>query len=237
MKLITLPSLVCCCLLFFLQPACVQKNPVNPPPPPPLKLLRPASGQTFVSGDTVAIAWQTTAAFTSSVYVSVSTNNGKNWFRISAGGFSAADSCTWVIGKELDRSLLTYPSDSVRITIRDSAGDYRDSTRGCLRAHALLLTKPVGGQTLHIGDTVSIAWRGDPMLISSIKVLVSTDNDKTESLVAGISFAAGDSCRWIVGHENQPLSPAYPSDSVVIVVRDYDDLYSDRNVSCLKVVN
>lgn len=206
-------------------------------PAPPLKLMRPLAGQTFVSGDTVAIAWQTTAAFTSSVYVDVSTDNGKNWFRITAGGFAAADSCNWVIGKEIDRSKLYYPSDSVRITIRDSAGDYRDSTRSCLRVHALMLTKPVGGQTLHVGDTVSIAWRGDPMLISSIKVLVSTDNDKTESLVAGTSFAAGDSCRWIVGHENQPPSPAYPSDSVKIVVRDYDDLYSDRNVSCLKVVN
>jgi hypothetical protein len=236
MKLITLPSLACCCLLFILQPACVQKNPVNPTPSP-LKLVQPVGGQTFVSGDTVAIAWQTTAAFTSSVYAAVSTDNGKNWFRITAGGFAAADSCNWVIGKEIDRSKLSYPSDSVRITIRDSAGDYSDSTRSCLRVHAMVLTKPVGGQTIHVGDTVFIAWRGDPMFISSMQVLVSTDNGATTWNVAGNSFAAVDSCRWIVGQENERPLPAYPSESVLVIVRDYDKVYSDTTRPCLKVVN
>ncbi len=234
MKPLPLPS-VACCLVLLLQPACVQKNPVIPSPPP-LALVQPVAGRTYVTGDTVAITWRAGANI-SSVNVFVSTDNGKHDYRVAAGSFAAADSCTWIIGKEIDRANLTYPSDSVRITIRDSAGQYADSTQGCLRVHAMMITKPVGGHTVRIGDTVSVAWRGDRMLISSVKVLVSTDNDKTESLLVGRACAAVDSCLWIVGQESQPPSPAYPSDSVVIIVRDYDEIYSDRTSPCLKVGN
>jgi hypothetical protein len=225
-----------CSFFFFLLPACCNRGPGPLQSESPLKLLRPVGGETFVFGDSVTVAWTADTELVSSVRVLVSTDNGGHEADVFPNPISSSDSCVWVIGQESVSASLWYPSDSVLVALRDPQGKYSDRTAAFLHVHALKLVSPPGGAMLYIGDTVSIKWRASRFFVSSVLVYVSTGNGANPCMVAGSAFATGDSCRWIVGSEKDTSKLRYPSDSVKVIIWDYDLNYSDTTATCIRIL-
>jgi hypothetical protein len=204
--------------------SCTYKNPTMPGSTPALQLTAPAGNSLYLCGDTITLKWNTTEMVKSSVFVTVSSDSGRHFYRIVAGS-SGGDSCKWIIGREIDRGNLNYPSDSVIIAIHDSLDLWADTLKKPLRVKYIALTNPQAGSTVHIGDSVKIIWRGKSLFYSSVEVLVSTDLGKTKADIASHSFGVSDSCKWTVGSEIVPPVPGYPRDSVLIIVKGYDPPY------------
>jgi hypothetical protein len=236
MKSFPLTIFICTAILSVVQPAC-RKNPVLSDQGYPLILVRPSGAAALYYGDTVNIVWKANAGAGHFVKIRISTDNLRHVWNLDSVGAPSADSCAWIIGQENDRSKLTYPSDSVRIIISDSSGAIADTSDGILRVRPLKLTRPLGGETVYIGDTVMVTWQNQPKYFSSFKVMISSDNCAHVKLLSNKSFTPLDSCRWIVGMENERLGLTYPSDSVRIVICDYDYEITDTTKQCIKVLN
>jgi hypothetical protein len=205
-------------------------------PEHPIRILRPAGGETFVVGDTVAVAWSLDTKLVQSVRVLASTDNGAHESNVFDGPFTGVDTCLWVIGSESDAAGLWYPSDSVAVILEDSQGKYADETAAPLHVRALKLLAPAAWDTVHVGDTVSIKWRGSSRFISSVLVYIATGKGTGHGLVASNSFGLNDSCRWIVGSESERSKLVYPSDSVRVLIYDYDKIYSDTTAGRIHVL-
>lgn len=100
---------------------------------------------------------------------------------------------------------------------------------------SLTLIQPAGNTTCYFGDTVTIKWLASGIAGASIKVRISTDNLRTLYNLDSSGIPAADSCRWVIGNEDDRSRLGYPSDSVRIVIVDESGAYSDTLDNCLQV--
>jgi hypothetical protein len=103
------------------------------------------------------------------------------------------------------------------------------------KTSSLTLIQPTGHATCYFGDTVTIKWLVSGIAGASIKVRISTDNLRTLYNLDSTGISATDSCRWIIGNEDDRSRLRYPSDSVRIVIVDTSGACSDTLDGCLRV--
>ncbi len=91
------------------------------------------------------------------------------------------------------------------------------------------LTYPRGGETFFIGDTVVIKWKCKEGALSSLGVYLFVGKVDSKYVINHHSYGPNDSCKWIIANESGLPGNGFPSDSVQIMIDDYDDQpYSDR---------
>ncbi|MGA2506647.1 MAG: hypothetical protein ABSF80_04130 [Chitinispirillaceae bacterium] len=91
-------------------------------------------------------------------------------------------------------------------------------------AGPLQITYPVGGETLHIGDSIQITWTADSSKFGQVDVFVSTDGGATYNfsypLNSNGSINSGvGTFGWKIGSESP--TPVSPSNNCKIRLQDY----------------
>ncbi|HUI90961.1 MAG TPA: hypothetical protein VLX68_01830 [Chitinivibrionales bacterium] len=188
-----------------------------------IAITSPADGAKLLAGDTTPVQW------TQSVANPVISYN----YHLTSSTWQQFAVVIPVNSTEAKVVLPTlWPSDSFQIKVEDNAGAYNAGLSGYIHEKFIILTNALGGQTVHVGDSVTLAWRACPVQVSSVEVMLSTDNGKSYNEIIGagsISISAALSYQWIVGSETgYDFSSSYPSSTCIVKVRQYsNDQYKD----------
>lgn len=82
----------------------------------------------------------------------------------------------------------------------------------------IALSNPVGGEILHVGDTVSVEWLADAS-VQQVTVSVSTDAGETWTLLENAADASTGWMPWMIRN----TLPGLPSDSCILKVAEYNN--------------
>jgi hypothetical protein len=181
-----------------------------------ITITSPAAGDKLLAGDTISVKW------TQSVSSPIISYN-----------YHLAVSSPWVlfapviiVSPQEGKVVLPiewYAADSFQIKVEDGTGENNPGFSAYLPEKYIFLTSaPATGATIKVGDAVTIAWRHNPSLFSSIEVLLSTDGGKSFNTIIKNSLPkTTESMQWKVGEE-EGWKFTYPSSSCIVQVRNYD---------------
>jgi hypothetical protein len=159
---------------------------------PAIDITAPAAGAKLLAGDTITVQWNPSVSKPVLSY---------NYHLINP---------TWQpfdtilsLGPEEAKVVLptTWYSDSFQIRVEDGSGAATTGTSAYLPEKYIYVTAPTAGQKVHAGDTVTINWRDNPALFSSLLVNLSIDSGKsyTNLNTAGSIPPTTTSFVWVVG--------------------------------------
>lgn len=185
----------------------------------PIVLTAPAAGAKLLAGDTISVQWTPSIANPKLSY---------NYHLAS----SPWDTFATVIPVNSQEAKVVLPamwySDSFQIKVEDNNGAHNAGVSGYLHLKFIILTTALAGQTIKVGDSITLSWRVLPTEIPSVEVMLSTDSGKSpfNEIVGGGSISTGTalSCIWVVGSETgYNFTLAYPSSGCIVKVRKYSD--------------
>ena len=190
-----------------------------------ITITSPATGAKLLAGDTIAVQWTQSVANPKLSYN----------YHLTSSVWEPFTTVIPVSPQEVKVALpTTWYSDSFQIKVEDNAGVYDPGVSGYSHLKDIILTTDLGGQTVHVGNSITLSWRVCPSNISSVEVMLSTDSGKSynEILSSGsISIGTSLSYIWVVGSETGwDFTSEYPSSGCVVKVRQYSqDEYKDRS--------
>jgi hypothetical protein len=195
-------------------------NPTGPSTSGTIGITAPVAGQKVAAGDTLLVAWDKSV---SSPKISYNYNLGSGW-----------DTFSTVIPINGQSAKVILPvtsySDSFQVKVEDNRGANNPGTSNYFSIRYIVITNPVAGASVKVGDTVTIRWKDTPDKLTTLRFLLSTDDGKSfgDMLTRADITPFTTSFIWVVGAEPGSGSPfSYPSATCKMKIRDYnnDKLY------------
>jgi subtilisin family serine protease len=148
---------------------------------PVVTLLHP-NGETWAAGTAQEISWSVTGILPASfdhfsVYASLEDGRNGSWFNV---GYSTVPFLAWNVPATIGSAhakIVVYAMDASSHLLSDAI-PASFSVTPVTGAFGLAVTVPAGGETLHLGETVPVAWTTTgivPPQVSSFKVYYSVD--------------------------------------------------------------
>jgi hypothetical protein len=158
----------------------------------PISITAPAAANKFVAGDTIAVTW------TQSV-----TNPKLSYTYNFGGGWQSFATVIPVNAQQVNVVLPTSNySDSFQIQVEDNSAAFDPGKTGYFAVKYIVITSPVGGASLAIGQTFPITWKLLPEKFTSLKFELSTDSGKTWNEMFGQSISNFTPPKnWVIGSE------------------------------------
>lgn len=178
-------------------------------------ITAPEAGRKFLAGDTISAVWTQAV---SEPQLSYNYNLGTGGWQEFTGVIPVSDNEVKVILPTL------WYSDSFQIRVEDISGAFEPGLSGHIITKYIIITNPPAGQTFSQGDTVNITLRTLAEQLSSLLLMLSTDNGKTShhDMLTNSLPPTTQSVEWVVGAEPATIF-AYPSTECQIKVRDYEN--------------
>ncbi len=176
----------------------------------------PLGGDTLNLGDTVMLTWQPTG-IGGPVQLEVSYDDGQTWTLIrsyvpDSGQF------TWVVSG--------VPTNHARFRVVHQEYSVAQEISGpvVLRSLAFLqLLRPNGGDTLFVGDTLTVQWLASG--VSQVALLLSPDSGLTYLTVAPALDATSGSYAWVVPDHPTPYGKMRVQDEANPALFDESDVF------------
>ncbi|MDW5562418.1 MAG: Ser-Thr-rich GPI-anchored membrane family protein [Methanomassiliicoccus sp.] len=137
----------------------------------------PASASTSIAGSTVKVTW-TTAGKVSNLKVDLLKGG------VVVQTLSASTPNDGSQSFTLPYTLSAGSDYSIKLTDTTNAGVSGTSGLFTIRAPAMTITSPNGGQTLVQGASVSVQWTGDLSVLSKVSITLWKDGVKVATLVS-----------------------------------------------------
>jgi hypothetical protein len=199
---------------------------------PTIDITSPAAGVKLLAGDTISVNW------TPSVSKPIVSYN----YHLTSSVWQLFDAVIPVSNQEVKVVLpATWYTDSFQIKVEDGSGAAKTGMSAYLQEKFVVLTSPTAGQTVKVGDSVTISWRLYPAQFASPEIRLSLSGGSTDSSFHDIpngSFSNSvTSFLWVVGSEKfWDFKDGYPSATCVVQVRDYQAFASNDESGIFKVV-
>jgi hypothetical protein len=180
-----------------------------------IAITAPAPYAKLLAGDTIAVQW----------VPSVSNPRLSFNYHFASSTWQPFDTVIPISSQEAKVILPTIGfSDSFQIKVEDGSGAYKAGFSAYLPEKYIFLTSPVAGQTVKVGDSVTIAWRINPAFFSSLLVELSLDSGINYHVMysSGSFPRTTQAIMWVVGAETG-FHFAYPSTGCVVQVCDYNN--------------
>lgn len=189
-----------------------------------------------VEGQSHPAAKELTVSTDAGTLEGVSVGDTPSWLAVS---LSAASGREITVSNEVDITGLGPDTYTADIQVSSSnAGGITYAVTLTVTAYeappALELVSPNGGESFTIGETVTVAWRGnEDSLPQGVDILISTDGGKSAwSMISGSASIEPGSASWesftwtipetvINESTNRPMSLV--SSECVLLIRDYDE--------------
>lgn len=173
----------------------------------------------MLAGDTISVQW--TPSITNP---KVSYN-----YNLASSPWQPFTTVIPVNSQEVKVALpTTWYSDSFQIKVEDGAGVYDTGISGYLHLKYIILTTAFTGKIVKVGDSITLNWRINPSMFSSLALMLSTDSGKVYNAIPNISLPkSSQSFTWIVGSETGWIF-TFPSSRCKIMIQDYfENSYKD----------
>jgi hypothetical protein len=199
---------------------------------PTIDITSPAAGEKLLAGDTISVRW------TPSISKPVASYN----YHLTSSVWQLFDIVIPVNSQEVKVVLpTTWYTDSFQIKVEDGSSASKAGVTPYLPEKYVVLTSPIAGQTVKVGDSVTISWRLYPAQFASPEIRLSLSGGSTDSsfhdIPSGSFPNSVTSFLWVVGSEKQwNFAAGYPSSTCMVQVRDYQANASMDESGIFKVV-
>jgi hypothetical protein len=176
-----------------------------------LVLTSPLGGETWVSGTTNQITWESTEI--NNVMLEYTPDNGENWITIISNTSASSGSYNWEVPKTPGYKCKVRISDVDTPEINDISNEFFT-----ISGTGIFVVAPNGGEVFDVGSTMDIEWASAS--VNNVDIYYSTDAGNSWNMIDQNIDKDASPYSWTIPND---ISLVTPSTECLIKVVDSDN--------------